>query len=174
MIVYIVGFMGAGKSSLADFWRHEFPGKTKDLDHIISQRVGCRPDKLGDWIQKVGFTQFRLEESKALSDLCSEFKKGHLLLSLGGGAFHPENRKILEESNSHQGIWVETPVEICWDRVSGDSNRPLVAEGKEAFYKLYESRLADYEQAKYRLSGDSEWPKLREFCKKYKVQGLMD
>lgn len=171
MILYIVGFMGAGKSSLSDFWRHDFPGVIEDLDHIIARKVGVNPDELGNWIREEGFSRFRFEESKALGELIQKYTNKLLLLSLGGGAYHPVNREILK---GQQGIWVDSPVETCWQRVSGDLNRPLVGQGKQAFLDLYLQRLPDYEQANYRLSGLNDWPSFQEFCKKYKIQGLMD
>ncbi len=167
MIVVIVGFMGAGKSTLLKKWRGEFPGEAADLDELIAKDLKINPLELGDWIRANGLKEFRQVETRVLKEALN--LDGSLLLSLGGGAFHRENRELMASFKSTHSLWVKTPVEECWRRVKSDSNRPLVGQGEEAFSELYHQRKPDYEQANYLLSGEGDFPSWAEFCKKYKI-----
>lgn len=172
MIVVLVGFMGAGKSSLLRKWEKEFPGSANDLDELIAKAAGVAPEHLGDWIRKNGFEEFRKLETQILE---KSLKSGESqILSLGGGAFHSQNRELISKSTSVYSVWIDVPVEECWRRVKNDRNRPLVSQGEEAFKDLYKERLVDYQQAKYQLSGEEELPNWEIFCKKYKIPAEID
>lgn len=172
MFLVLTGFMGSGKSSLLETWQKSFSGPSGDLDHIVAESLGLRPDQLGAWISKEGFEKFRSLETKLLKELLA--KHSRYLLALGGGAFHSENQKLIHSKSNAQALWIETPIEECWRRVRVDDNRPLVAQGEVAFKELYQQRVPDYRQAKYRLLGSEPWPNFSEFCKKYNLKSLIE
>lgn len=169
MVVILVGFMGCGKSSVLTEWSKNPNLKTADLDHLISATVGVDPSNLGEWIEKVGLSEFRKKESQVLKEYCEGLSSTeHSVLALGGGAFSDANREMIEGVGGVT-VWIDTPLKICWDRVKDDSNRPLAQKGFESFQDLYKERLSFYEKAKYRLSGDAVPLNWDEFCKKFSL-----
>ena len=171
MFLLIVGFMGSGKSSLLKHWQNSYQGPSGDLDDLVALYAGVDPKDLGMWIKKEGFEKFRAIETQILTKLLKEHDR--YILSLGGGTFHPGNQGIINNYQKAKTLWIETPVDVCWQRVKGDSNRPLVAEGEVAFKELYRQRINHYRKAKYRVLGNEEWPEFTEFCKKYNLKSLI-
>lgn len=117
--IYLVGPMGAGKTTvgrhLADLLHREF----LDSDHEIERKTGATIP----WIfEKEGEQGFRARESLVINDLTS---KNNLVIATGGGAVtQPINREYLK----HRGIviYLYTPVEIQLQRTYRDKNRPLL------------------------------------------------
>ena len=150
---FITGFSGAGKSTLLrelskkpsfSLW------KLIDLDDWIQKENAKEDEALGQYIERVGMQEFRKAESEALRTI-SNFE-GPLILALGAGALQGENSKMLKD---FRGLFLDTDFKTCWDRISNDTNRPLVKKGKEEMHELYHERLAEY--SKYtRVSGISE------------------
>ncbi len=117
--IYLVGPMGAGKTTvrrhLADLLGREFI----DNDHEIERKTGASIP----WIfEKEGEQGFRARETVVIGDLTS---RSHLVLATGGGAVtQPMNREYLK----HRGIvvYLYTPVELQLQRTYRDKNRPLL------------------------------------------------
>ena len=166
MHLYILGFMGSGKTTLFNKWREQFRGVSLDFDWELATRFGIKPNELGAWIEKFGWEEFRKAESSLLKET---LVKGRGLYSLGGGTFSEDNIEYFKTYPEAATLWLNTPVEICWERVKNDTNRPLVKAGKDEFFALYAQREALYSKAKYSLSGEGELPSLDEFWKNYVV-----
>ncbi|QIO04742.1 shikimate kinase AroK [Acinetobacter shaoyimingii] len=117
--IYLVGPMGAGKTTvgrhLADLLNREF----LDSDHEIERKTGATIP----WIfEKEGEQGFRTRESLVINELTN---KKNLVLATGGGAVtQTVNREYLK----HRGIviYLYTPVEIQLQRTYRDKNRPLL------------------------------------------------
>ena len=117
--IYLVGPMGAGKTTvgrhLADLLGREF----LDSDHEIERKTGATIP----WIfEKEGETGFRSRESVVINELTT---KKNLVLATGGGAVtQAVNREYLK----HRGIviYLYTPVELQLQRTYRDKNRPLL------------------------------------------------
>ncbi len=117
--IYLVGPMGAGKTTvgrhLADLLGREFI----DSDHEIERKTGASIP----WIfEKEGEQGFRARETVVIGDLTS---RSHLVLATGGGAVtQPMNREYLK----YRGIvvYLYTPVELQLQRTYRDKNRPLL------------------------------------------------
>lgn len=166
MHLYILGFMGSGKTTLFDNWREQYRDFSLDFDWELASRFGIKPDELGAWIEKFGWEEFRKAEATLLEET---LLSGRGLYSLGGGTFSQSNIKRFKGYPEAMTLWLNTPVEICWERVKNDRNRPLVKAGKDEFFALYAQREALYSQAKYSLSGEGKLPSLDEFWKNYVV-----
>lgn len=164
----LAGFMGAGKTTLQDYWREDFPGTCLDLDHLIAKRLSIPKEELGQWIEERGFPEFRKVESEVLGETLRS--KGPLILALGGGAFTKENIKLIKDFEA-ASIWVQVDPEVCWDRVKNDENRPLVKLGKEGFMSLYNERESLYKKASFTIPGTYPLPSWDEFCKSYNMIG---
>ncbi len=166
MHLYILGFMGSGKTTLFEKWRSQYDGVAFDFDHELAMRLGLKPSELGQWIETNGWKDFRTKESELLFET---LERGEGLFSLGGGAFSKENIQKFNSFPNAQTLWINTPVEICWDRVKEDGNRPLVKRGKDEFFSLYKERESQYSMSKYRLSGENDFPDWEEFWKNYVI-----
>lgn len=164
--LYILGFMGSGKTTLFEKWSSTFEGTCYDFDHELARISGIEPDQLGEWIKSKGWEEFRKRERELLLQSLDR-KEG--LYALGGGTFSAENAQIFQKYPLAKTLWVQTPVELCWERVKEDSNRPLVKAGKDEFISLYKEREKLYKLANYRISGDREFPSREEFWKNYVI-----
>jgi shikimate kinase/3-dehydroquinate synthase len=137
--VALVGFMGAGKSTvgpqLADRLRREFVS----LDDVVEQRVGTRVAEL---FETRGEPAFRALEEEAALDVLS--RRPSAVVELGGGALGSEGTRAALAEHAFT-LHLETTVDEAWERVAA-SERPL-ARDPEAFRALYEERRPLYEAA---------------------------
>ncbi len=144
--IYLVGFMGAGKTSvglrLAEILHRGFI----DLDQEIEKRAG-RP--IREIFQTEGEAHFRLLEQAELQSLS---RQEGAIVALGGGAFaSPDNRKIIEKTGI--SVWLDAPFALLFSRCAGDALRPL-ASSREEMEQLLERRRSTYEQATIRIEID--------------------
>jgi shikimate kinase len=143
--VVIVGFMGAGKSSVGRELARLLDAFVVDLDDSITEREGHTPQEL---IDEDGEPAFRAAETRALADA---FDKGAArVIALGGGALTaPATRELIARHNCFM-IWLDAPFELCWQRIAGDEMRPFARE-RESARRLYEERRKFYELADCRI-----------------------
>lgn len=147
-IFVLLGFMGSGKTNLIESLRlSESHGyEVTDLDDLIVKGEGSTVPEI---FQKFGEEYFRSLETQYLEEFLNSREQG--ILALGGGAFHSHNRIMIEKVPGAQSIWINTPFEVCWERIKDDENRPLVKQGKDVVEKLYLARISDYNQANHHL-----------------------
>ena len=120
--IYLVGPMGAGKSTIGRHLAELLGKKFKDTDHEIENRTGASIPLI---FEIEGETGFRKRESAMLKELGSE---ADLVLATGGGiVLAEENRRVLRE----QGfvIYLFAKVDVLYQRTRRDRNRPLLNEG---------------------------------------------
>jgi shikimate kinase len=117
--VYLVGPMGAGKTTvgrhLAELLGREF----LDSDQEIERKTGATIP----WIfEKEGEKGFRNRETMVIDELTA---RSHLVVATGGGAVtQPLNREFLKQRGIV--VYLYTPVEIQLQRTYRDKNRPLL------------------------------------------------
>lgn len=145
--IYLVGFMGAGKSTIGRRLAQELGWTYADLDDDIEAAAG-RP--IWAIFESDGEEAFRKLESAALARRVERIRAGTpTVLSLGGGAFaRQQNRDLV--AGQGVSIWLDCPFEMLWDRVSRASHRPL-AQDRKRFEELYRARLSSYALADYRV-----------------------
>jgi shikimate kinase len=143
--IVIVGFMGAGKSSVARALARLLHDSLIDLDDALTKTEGRTPRQL---IDEAGEEFFRAAETRAL---LSAFDNGTArIIALGGGALTaPATRELLVRRNCFI-IWLDAPFELCWQRIAGDEARPFARE-RERARRLYEERREFYELADCRV-----------------------
>ena len=145
--IYLVGFMGCGKTSVGELLAERLAWDFVDLDSEIERMAGSRIAEIFD---QLGEPAFRALESQALVNQLDLVKQGRAtVVALGGGAFaNPGNRSTIERFGV--SIWLDGTVEQLWERVSDNDERPL-ARDRAAFEALHRERRADYEQADFRV-----------------------
>jgi shikimate kinase len=116
---FLVGLMGAGKTTVGKALARR-TGKTfYDSDHEIEARTGVRINTIFD-IE--GEQSFRNRESSVIADLA---KLDNIVLATGGGAvLRPENRKVLRAHGTV--IYLCAPIDDLLARTQHDKNRPLL------------------------------------------------
>src|SRR5262249_5737439 len=131
--IYLVGFMGSGKSTVGQVLAAQLGWHFLDLDDEIERVQGATISEIFD--QK-GEPPSREVESAALRDCVRTIQRGRpQVVSLGGGAFlNPQNCDLL----IHNGvtIWLDCPLDVIERRVGADGHRPL-ARDPERLRGLY-------------------------------------
>ncbi len=142
----LVGFSGAGKSSVLRALGHELKGfLCRDLDQLTSKGY----KSVAEMIQLVGWEKFRAAEVEALERALNE--GGAQVLALGGGTL-TEGWPILEQFYHVKVVYLECPFELCWQRIQQHTEeRPLVQQGEAAMRELFKQRKPLYEKAHHRV-----------------------
>ena len=141
--IYLVGFMGAGKSSVARALGRRLDWKAEDIDARIEQAE--RRD-IPTIFRDSGEPYFRAREREALIDLLPE--RGAVIASGGGTFADASNRELMLRDGGV--VWLDVPFEIILNRVPRDGRRPLAAD-RLGMEQLYNQRLAAYRQAHLRV-----------------------
>jgi shikimate kinase len=149
--IVITGFMGCGKSKVAQELAVRRNVAMVDLDDWITARVGRSPAQL---ITEDGEAAFREIESNALRELLQANEAG--VIALGGGAwFEKQNRDLIDQFNC-TSVWLDTPFAICWERIAtSEDDRPLGRTREEAQAR-YDLRKQFYELAMVHITVSSE------------------
>ncbi len=141
--VYLVGFMGAGKSSVARQLSRRLGWRPVDVDDMVEQREHLTVSAI---FARHGEAYFRASERAVLLD---QLPHRHLVVATGGGTFvDPENRAVINSDGL--SVWLDVPIDRLISRVPGDGRRPLAADRTE-FERLFNVRRAAYAQAHHRV-----------------------
>lgn len=145
-VIVLVGFMGAGKTSVGRALGERLGWPFEDLDDRVEAREGR---KIADIFRDAGEAEFRRAEHRALHEALGEATAGRSrILAVGGGAFvQPENASLLNDVETPT-VFLDAPVDELWRRCTADSvDRPLRRKEDE-FRQLYERRRPRYLLAK--------------------------
>jgi shikimate kinase len=141
--VYLVGFMGAGKTTVARAMARRLDWRLADIDTLIEAR---EHQTVADLFVKRGEPYFRTVERAVL---VGQLEARHSIVATGGGTFvDPENRLLI--NNDGMSVWLDVPLNQLIQRVPVDGRRPLAADRVE-FERLYNARRAAYAQAHHRI-----------------------
>jgi|SRR5581483_4814221 len=152
--LYLVGFMGSGKSEVGRLLADELGWSFVDIDQDIEKAQGIPITEIFD---TRGEQEFRDMEREAVRQRIKDVERGRpMVVALGGGAFvDPENRKLLEERGVT--IWLDCPFPRICERLNGVTNRPL-ARDPAKFRQLFDDRQQAYSQAEHRIEADTDDP----------------
>jgi shikimate kinase len=147
--VFLVGFMGAGKSSAGRALARQLDWLFEDLDERIQAREQRSIEQI---FRESGEPEFRRAEQDALGELLAELGPSPRVVALGGGAFaRAENRALLERAGAPV-VFLDAPVEELFRRCQQERQveRPLRRD-PEQFRRLYEARRPHYLAASLRI-----------------------
>lgn len=150
--VVLIGFMGAGKSSVGRTLGEQLGWTFEDLDERIERRERRRVPEI---FRDSGESGFRRAEHAALKELLRELRAGaERIVALGGGAFVQKHNARLVEAGGVPTVFLDAGVEELWRRCRQQAEqqgveRPLLGS-LESFRELYEARRPHYLKASFR------------------------
>jgi shikimate kinase len=119
--IVLVGFMGAGKTTVGRTLAKRLGWEFVDLDRAIEAHLG-RPVRA--IFAEQGEEAFRAEELRAAQDLA---QRTHCVLAAGGGAWaQPATRAVLAAGSLT--VWLRTDLQTLLRRLPPDGTRPLLAD----------------------------------------------
>lgn len=141
--IYLVGFMAAGKTTVARALAARLGWRAEDIDELIEAR---EHRTVRDIFARAGEPHFRSVEREILQLL---LPLRHVVVATGGGTFvDPENRAAIKADGL--SIWLDVPFEAVLARVPADGRRPLAAD-RAQMERLFAYRQAAYAQADLRI-----------------------
>lgn len=134
--VYLCGFMGCGKSHVGRQLAAALDRQFVDLDRYI---INAERMTIPFIFQKFGEPHFRRLEAKYIRELADN----NIVATGGGALINVETAEYARKSGL--SVYINTSFEICYDRIKGDTNRPLVMKNtKKQLRELYETRAEIY------------------------------
>lgn len=128
--IFLVGLMGAGKSTIGRRLAQELGKQFRDSDSEIEKKTGVSIDVIFDIEGEQGF---RARETGILKELVEE--RGIVLATGGGAVLAPENRELLRDNGLV--IYLKATAEHLAGRVRLDRRRPLLQSG-DKLAKIHE------------------------------------
>ena len=128
--VYLVGLMGAGKTTVGRLLARRLKLRFHDSDHEIERRCGVRIPVIFEIEGEAGF---RAREQQVIAELTA--LSGIVLATGGGAVMAEENRRRLAASGTV--VYLKAHPEDLLERVRQDRNRPLLA-GADPLARLRE------------------------------------
>lgn len=162
--VVLIGMPGCGKSTLGKVLAREINYNFYDMDDYVKQITNKDIPELFAKGEEV----FRDWETTACKELVN---KKRVVISSGGGVVkRNENIQLLREKSII--IFIDRPLENIAEDIEV-STRPLLKDGKEKLYKLYEERYELYKKAAHIIVCNDGYAKdAIEMCKK-ELKGLI-
>jgi len=147
-MVFLVGFMGAGKTSAGRRLAERLGWRFLDLDDVVEARAGCTVREI---FRQSGEARFRWQEAEALESVLIAAGDEPLVLALGGGAFvQPANAAALRQTGCPSVFLDASPEELRRRCMAHGDTRPLFQDAAQ-FEQLYASRRDAYLAATERL-----------------------
>ncbi len=148
--LYLVGMMGAGKTTVGHLLAQQLGYRFLDTDSLISQAAG---KSISEIFATEGEAGFRELETNILSEV-SSYKK--LTIATGGGiVINRFNWSYLQHGIV---VWLDVPVEVLYSRLQGDRSRPLLQNSNPLakLQTILEERRPLYANADVHVTIDSQ------------------
>jgi shikimate kinase len=138
--IFLVGFMGSGKSAIGRRLSYFLKMPYYDMDREIVRQQGM---SIPEIFEKHGEAYFRQLETEFLDNFRSEA----CIIATGGGvAMKEENRKLMRKNGLV--FFLDATFEDIYVRIRNDKNRPIVQQtSKEELEKLFTARRKFYRES---------------------------
>lgn len=139
----LIGFMGAGKTTIGKGYARKHYRRFVDTDELIARKAGM---SIPEIFETKGEEVFRQLETEVLEELLAESTQA--VISVGGGLpLREENRRLLNELGTV--VYLDITSAEVWRRLAGTTGRPLLEGGnaREKIEELLSYRKPIYEQA---------------------------
>ena len=148
--IYLVGFMAAGKTTVARALAERIGWRAEDIDELIEAR---ERRTVADIFARSGEPYFRTLERDILRLL---LPLRHIVVATGGGTFmDPDNRVAINMDGV--SVWLDVPLDELVARLPADGRRPLAAD-RVQMERLYAMRQAAYANAQVRIDARGAHP----------------
>lgn len=137
--IYLIGFMGTGKSTVAKELENTLHAKRMEMDQLIEMQQGMAITEI---FEKYGETYFRDIETELLKTFVGE---ENLVVSCGGGSvLRDENAELMKRAGKI--IWLRANAQTVYERVKDSNNRPILRGNMTVEYirELMEKREERY------------------------------
>ncbi len=140
--IFLIGFMGAGKSTISDYLKNVLAMDVVEMDQCIVERQGM---SISDIFETYGEEYFRELETNLLIEMQS---RSNVVVSCGGGVPMRE-RNVVEMKKNGRVVLLTAKPETILERVKDNHDRPLLENNKNVSFiaDLLEKRRAKYEAA---------------------------
>ena len=140
--IFLIGFMGAGKSTISDYLKNALAMDVVEMDQCIVERQGM---SISDIFETYGEEYFRELETNLLIEMQS---RSNVVVSCGGGVPMRE-RNVAEMKKNGRVVLLTAKPETILERVKDNHDRPLLENNKNVSFiaDLLEKRRAKYEAA---------------------------
>ncbi len=174
--VFLVGFMGAGKTSAGRALARRLNWLFEDLDDRIVEREGR---SVPDIFRESGEAAFRQAEHTALRAVLNDVGSGLArIVALGGGAFAQSENAALLNAAGFPTVFLDADVSELWDRCCAQAKesgaeRPLLKDLAQ-FRELLRMRRRSYSKASFRIdtSGRGVDAVAEQIVKKLKLRAI--
>ena len=148
--IYLVGFMAAGKTTVARALAERLGWRAEDIDELIEAR---ERRTVADIFARSGEPYFRTLERDILRLL---LPLRHIVVATGGGTFmDPDNRVAINMDGL--SVWLDVPLDELVARLPADGRRPLAAD-RAQMERLYAMRQAAYANAQIHIDARGAHP----------------
>jgi shikimate kinase len=150
--IYLVGFMGSGKSTIGRLLAERLGWTFVDIDGEIE---AAEKTSIANIFETCGEPGFRRLERAAIRAQVGRIESGvPAVVALGGGAFMDSNtRELLAASGIT--VWLDSPLSVLRQRVAQSTDRPL-ARDPQQFAALYAARRESYRLADVRVAVETD------------------
>jgi shikimate kinase len=148
--IFLVGFMGAGKTTVGQAAAKRLAWRFVDLDDEVEAQAGC---SVAEIFRRDGEAEFRRRELEALKRLrdAADWRDG-TVIALGGGAFcQPDIRKLLRNTGQ-PSVFLDAPVSELLMRCRNSAVVRPLAKDEDRFRQLYAERQGVYAEANLKVS----------------------
>jgi len=147
----LIGFMGAGKTSVANRLAKLYDYSAVDLDTLIEEASGMSIEAIFAAFGEVGFREL---ERQQLAQL--DLREGRVLSTGGGVVTQERNWPLLQRCGTV--VYLRASLTTLLQRIGSGRGRPLALKGEEHLVELLESRLPKYENADIVIDTDGRTP----------------
>jgi shikimate kinase len=147
MKIFLIGFMGSGKTHWGRLLSQKLGIPFFDLDEQVTEHAG---KSIVEIFAEEGEEHFRLQEKEVLH-IITESHDGFVMACGGGSPCYFNNIEYMNESGT--SVWINTPLDILFTRlIKEKDNRPLIKslsdiQLKSFISKKFSDRKIYYEQA---------------------------
>lgn len=156
--IFLIGFMGTGKSTIAEYFKEHYGREVVEMDEVIEEQEQMAISRI---FEEKGEAYFRELETGLLERLQG---RENLVVSCGGGVpLRPCNVEIMRKSGKI--VFLTARPETVYERVKDSHDRPLLEKNKTPDFiaSLMEQRKGRYEEAAdFLVETDGRSPK--EIC----------